>query len=168
MGTNGITKSTIIWIVIVVIIVAGFMIFNVLNKEGKVEYFLTTANAEAESTLFNNYTEFQKFIDGKNIKDTMENRATYKKLSFSEKYNEEFFKENKLAVVVVYEDTTKDYIYSIDKVAYNEDKTEATITYTYKYDTFADTLSDTWYDYMFVDLDNTVEHVNFVRNTDSE
>ena len=38
MGTNGITKSTIIWIVIVVIIVAGFMIFNVLNKEGKVIY----------------------------------------------------------------------------------------------------------------------------------
>ena len=61
----------------------------------------------------------------------------------------------------MYEDTSKDYMYSIDEVVYDSAKKEATIRYTYKYTTYAGTLDRTWYDYMFVELDKNVEHVIF-------
>ena len=163
-SNSSIIKSTLIIIAIVVIVVITALCFKILKKEKKVEYNLTTSNIQAENTLFKDYKTFKKFSDNKKMEDIMTNKVTFKKNSLNETYTEEFFKNKRLALVAVYEDTSKDYIYSIDDLTYNEDKTEATITYTYKVGTFADVLSSTWYNYMFVELENTVEHVNFVRN----
>lgn len=168
MENSGSKKTTIITIVIIVIIALLVLYFAVFNKEKKVEYYLTTASSEAENTLFKDYQSFKKFYDKtKKLNDTLTNQATFKKSSLSETYTEEFFENKRLALVAVYDDTSKDYMYSIDKVEYNSDKTEATITYTYKFGTFADVLSQTWYDYMFVELENTVETVNFVKDNNS-
>lgn len=167
MKSNGLNKSTIIWIVVIIIVVIGFIVFSILNQDKKTEYFLTKAKEEAESTLFNNYAEFKKFIDKRDIEDSLENKATYKKESLEAKFTEEYFNDKKLAVIAVYEDTSKDYIYSIDEVIYNKDKTEATIKYTYVIGTFADVLSQKWYNYMFVELENTVEHVTFEKDNSS-
>ncbi len=162
MENNGeMKKSTIIAIAIIAVIIIIVLCCTVFKKESKVEYNLTKSLVSAENTFFEDYKSFKKFADSKKIEDTMTNKVTFKKLSFNETYTEEFFNDKKLAVVVVYEDTSKDYMYSIDKLEYNDDKTEVTIKYTYKYGTFADVLSSTWYDYMFVELPNTVEHVNF-------
>lgn len=164
MGDNGLKKTTIIVIVVIVIIAIIALYFGIFKKDAKTEYNLTTANSAAENTLFKDYASFNKFISKvSGLDDTMVNKVTFKKSSLSETYTEEFFKENKLALVAVYEDTSKDYMYAIDKVEYNSDKTQATITYTYKYGTFADVLSKTWYDYMFVELEDTVESVIFQR-----
>lgn len=168
MENNGSKKTTIIAIVVIVIAVLLVLYFAVFNKEKKVEYYLTTASTEADNTFFKDYQSFKKFYDKtKNLDDTLVNKATFKKSSLSETYTEEFFENKRLALVAVYEDTSKDYMYSVDKVEYNSDKTEATITYTYKFGTFADVLSSTWYDYMFVELENTVETVNFVKDNNS-
>lgn len=164
MENNESKKTTIIIIAVIVIIAILALYFTVLKKDKKIEYTLTTASSSAENTLFKDYQSFNKFISKVGgLEDTMTNKVTFKKSSLSETYTEEFFKEKRLALVAVYEDTSKDYMYSIDKVEYNSDKTEATITYTYKYGTFADVLSRTWYDYMFVELENTVENVIFQK-----
>lgn len=162
MGINGeMKKSTIIAIVVIVILAIVILKCTVFKKPAKVEYNLTKSLTSYENTFFKDYASFRKFADSKNIEDTMTNKVTFKKSSFAETYTEEFFEDKKLAVVVVYEDTSKDYMYSIDKLEYNDNKTEVTIKYTYKYGTFADVLSSTWYDYMFVELPKSVEHVNF-------
>ncbi len=161
MGNSGSNKKTIIIILLIIIVVIGVLYFTVLKKDSKVEYNLTTSGSKAENTLFKDYNSYKKFIDKNNVKDEITNGVTFKKSTLSETYTEDFFENKKLAVVVVYEDTSKDYMYSIDTIEYNSDKTEATIGYTYKYETFADVLSNTWYDYMFVELEDTVEHVVF-------
>ncbi len=170
MGNNGgMKKSTVIAIAVIAVIVIIILSCTVFKKEAKVEYNLTTSGVSAENTFFKDYKSFKKFADTKKVEDTMTNKVTFKKSSFAETYNEEFFNDKKLAVVVVYEDTSKDYMYSIDKLEYNDNKTEVTIKYTYKYGTFADVLSSTWYNYMFVELPSTVEHVNFqVENNNTE
>lgn len=161
---NNVSKKTIIIIVAIILIAVLALYFLVFKKDAKVEYNLTTAQSSAENTLFKDYQSFNKFISKvSGLDDTMTNKATFKKSSLAETYTEDFFKDKKLALVAVYEDTSKDYMYSIDKVEYNSNKTEATITYTYKFGTFADVLSQTWYDYMFVELEDTVENVIFQR-----
>lgn len=168
MGNNSSKKTMIIAIVIIVLVAILVLYFGIFAKEKKVEYYLTTSNSEANNTFFEDYQSFKKFYDkNKGIEDTLTNKVTFKKTSLSETFTEEFFENKKLALVAVYEDTSKDYMYSIDKLEYNSDKTEATITYTYKYGTFADVLSSTWYDYMFVELDSSVEKVNFVKDNNS-
>lgn len=165
MGNNGgMKKSTIIAIAVIAVIVIIILCCTVFKKESKVEYNLTKSLVSSENTFFKDYKSFKKFADSKKIEDTMTNKVTFKKSSFAETYTEEFFNDKKLAVVVVYEDTSKDYMYSIDKLEYNDDKTEVTIKYTYKYGTFADVLSSTWYNYMFVELPSSVEHVNFQKD----
>lgn len=166
MGNEKNKKLIIALLVVVVLILIIYLVF--FNKEKKVEYYLTTSSTQVENTFFKDYKSFKKFYDkASNLEDTLTNKADFKKSSLAETFTEDFFNDNRLALVAVYEDTSKDYMYSIDKVEYNSDKTEATITYTYKYGTFADVLSRTWYDYMFVKLPSTVETVNFVKDNNS-
>ncbi len=161
MENNGGNTKKIVIIVVILLVVLGILYFTVFNKKSKVEYNLTTSSSAAQSTLFNDYNSFKKFIQKNNVNENIENKVTFKKSTLDEKYTEEFFNDKKLAVVVVYEDTSKDYMYSIDEVVYDSAKKEATIRYTYKYTTYAGTLDRTWYDYMFVELDKNVEHVIF-------
>ena len=88
----------------------------------------------------------------------------YKKVNFSEQYNEEYFKEKKLAVIAVYEDDSKEYIHSVDSITYNSSKTEATINYTYKDDIYMGTLGNTWYTIMLVEIEPSVTTVNFINS----
>ena len=66
-------------------------------------------------------------------------------------------------MIVLYEDDSKDYLYTIDDVVYNEARTDVTIEYTYKHDGYAGTLDTAWYNYIFIELDSTVENVEFVH-----
>lgn len=167
MENKGMKKSTIIIIAIIAIAAIVILSLTVFKEKEPAEYYVTSAHDAAEPTLFKDYASFKKFINKKSIDDTMTNKVTFKKSSFSETFTEEFFANKRLAVIPVYEDTSKEYIYSVDEVIYNSDKTEVTIKYTYKIGTFADVLSSTWYNYMFVELENTVEHVEFVKDNGS-
>lgn len=163
MENEGMKKSTIIIIGVIAVIVIAVLFLFVFKKNEPVEYYITTSSTKADNTLISDYRTFSKMLKNNGIKDEITNKITFKKGSLEETFSEEFFKNKKLGLVCVYEDTSKDYTYSIDSVTYNEDKTEATITYTYTIGTFADVLSNTWYNYMFVELENTVENVQFVR-----
>ncbi len=161
MENNGTSKKTIIIIALIVVVAIGILYFTVLRKPKKVEYNVTKSSASADNTLIKDYDSFEKFIEKNKVEDAITNEVTFKKSTLTETYTEDFFKENSLAVVVLYEDTSKDYIHSIDTLEYNSGKTEATIGYTYKFETLAGSLSDKWYVYMFVALDKNVEHVAF-------
>ena len=99
------------------------------------------------------------------LNETMSSSTTYEKHNILEYFNEEYFNENKkVAVLVIYEDNSKEFIYGINDVIYNEDRTEVTVDYHYKIGTFADTFANTWHNYMFIELEPTVQNVNFVLN----
>ena len=87
--------------------------------------------------------------------------VNYKKYSPEERYSEEFFKENKLAIIGVNEDTSCEYFHQINEVTYENGKTSAKISYAAKKGSYAGTLSRTWTAYMIVELPNTVTSVNF-------
>ena len=161
-------KAEIIIIAIVAVIIIGVVVYlNIANKKEPIVYGIAEASGSASNTFIEDSKTLKRFITKSSLNDEI--TIDYKKYSIKERYNEEFFNDNKLAVVVVYEDTSKDYMYSFDKLEYNDNKTEVTIKYTYKYGTFADVLSSTWYNYMFVELPSTVEHVNFqVENNNTE
>lgn len=165
-GRNKVKQNIIAGIVIIVL-VAGFAVFNILTQKQPVEYFLVTGMKNYESSLIEEYRILKNMVKDCGLKENITSSETYEKHNILEYFNEEYFTNKKVAVVVVYEDNSKDYVYSVDDVIYNDARTEATIKYTYKVGTFADTFATTWYNYMFVELDPTVENVNFVLDNSS-
>lgn len=157
-------KQNIIAGIVIIALVACFAIFNILTEKKPVEYFSVMGIKTTESALIDEYRVLKKITKDKQLKEDMSSSITYEKHNILEYFNEEYFKNKKVGMVVVYEDNTKDYEYSIDEVIYNEDKTEATIKYTYKVGTYLDTFVATWNTYMFVELEPTVENVKFVSN----
>ena len=163
MENEGMKKSTLIIIGVIAVIVIAILFLFVFRKDEPVEYYITTSGTKVENTLIEDYKTFAKMLKNNGINDEIKNKITFKKVSLEETFKQDLFNNKKLALVCVYEDTSKDYTYSIDSVTYNEDKTVATVNYTYMIGTFADVLSNTWYNYMFVELENSVEKVEFVR-----
>ncbi len=163
MSENGIAKSSIIIIVVVAIIAICACSFLVLNQEEPVEYFTVEAPRKSSNALIEEYRIIKKLVRESSITDEMQSSLDFTKYGILDRFNEEYFENKKVAVVVLYEDTTKDYTYSIDKVEYNEARTEATIHYTNKIGGYAGPMNGAWYNYMFVELDKTVENVNFVK-----
>ena len=161
-------KQNIIAGIVIIVLVAGFAIFNILSQKEPVEYFTVTGTKDYGNTLIGEYRIFKNMVKDCGLKETMSSSTTYKKYNILEYFNEEYFTNKKVAFVIVYEDNSKDYLYSINDVVYNDNKTEATISYTYKVGTFADTFANTWYDYMFVELEPTVENVNFVLDNNTK
>lgn len=159
-------KQNIIAGIVIIVLVAGFAIFNILSQKEPVEYFSVTGQKNYGNALIDEYRILKNMVKDCGLKESMSSSTTYKRHNILEYFNEEYFTNKKVAVVVLYEDNSKDYLYGINDVVYNEDKTEVTITYTYKIGTFADTFANTWYDYMFVELESTVENVNFVLDND--
>ena len=161
-------KHNIIAGIVIIVLVACFAIFNILTEKQPVEYYTTTGIKDYGSALVEEHRIFKNMVKDCMLKETMSNSISYERENVIEYFNEEYFANKKLAVLPVYEDNSKEYIYSIDDVSYNEDKTEVTITYTYKVGTYADTFASTWYNYMFVELEPTVQDVNFVIDNNSE
>lgn len=155
-------KHNLIAGIVIILLVAGFAIFNIVTDKKPVEYFLVTGFSSYDNSLIEDHRTFKNMVKKNGLKETMSNSITFEKENVLEYFNEEYFQNKKIAAVVVYEDNSKDYMYGITDVTYNEDKTEATITYYYKVGTFADTFANIWHNYMFVEMDSTVKDVKFV------
>ncbi len=159
-------KQNIIAGVVIILLVASFAIFNIVTQKEPVEYFNVVGRKSYENSIIDEYRVLKNLVKNCELKDEMSSSITYEKHNILEYFNEEYFQNKKVAVLVLYEDNSKDYIYGINDVIYNDEKTEVTIDYHYKIGTFADTFASTWNNYMFVELESTVENVNFVLNND--
>ena len=161
-------KQNLIAGIVIIVLVTGFAVFNILTQKQPVEYYKTTGIKEYGNVLIDNNKTLKKVVKDYSLKTSMTNSKTFEKKEILDYFNEDYFENKKLAIVTLYEDNSKEYIYSIDSLKYNEDKTEATITYTYKVGTFADTFATTWYNYLFVELEKTVTNVNFVLDNNNQ
>lgn len=158
-------KQNIIAGIIIILLVAGFAIFNIVTQKEPVEYFKTVGQKTYENGIIDEYRILKNLVKNSVLNETMSSSTTYEKYDILEYFNEEYFNQNKkVAVLVIYEDNSKEFIYGINDVIYNEDRTEVTVDYHYKIGTFADTFANTWHNYMFVELEPTVQNVNFVLN----
>lgn len=160
-------KHNLIAGIVIILLVAGFAIFNIVTDKKPVEYFLVTGFSSYDNSLIEDHRTFKNMVKKNGLKETMSNSITFEKENVLEYFNEEYFQNKKVAVLVVYEDNAKEYIYGINEVVYNNDKTEVTINYHYKVGTFADTYANTWNNFMFVELEPTVQNANFVLDNSS-
>lgn len=164
---KGLSAEVIIIAIVVVVAIVAIIYFSLSNKKEEFVYGVAEASSESQNTLIEDYKSYKRLISKAGVDDEI--TIDYKKSSMKERYTEEFFNTKKLAVIVVSEDTSKDYFYKVTDVKYNEDRTQATITYVYKAEGYTGTLSRSWFDYMFVELDGTVTTVNFaVDNSEGE
>lgn len=163
MSDKGLAKSSIIIIVVLLIAVIGVVFFVLTNKEERVEYFQLKGYKKCDGVLIEDYKTFSKLAKEANLDTEMTSSVTYNRHVVLDYFNESYFNSKKLAAIATYEDTSKNYIYSIDEVIYNEERTSVTIKYTDKTDGYSGTLGSTWQNYMFVELEPTVTSVNFVK-----
>lgn len=161
MGNKkGLSAEAIIIVIVAIIVIIAIACFKMVNKKEEFTYGTVEASESAPNTFIEDYKSYRRFISKVGVNDEI--TINYKKYSMQEKYKEEFFNKKKLAVIVVSEDTSRNYIRDIIDVTYNNDRTEATIKYEYKIAGYAGTLSRSWQTCMVVELDNTVTNVNFV------
>jgi hypothetical protein len=159
-------KAEIIIIAIITIIIIGVVIyFNIANKKEPIIYGVAEASGTVSNTFIEDSKSLKKFISKSSLNDEI--TIDYKKYSVKERYNEEFFKAKKLAIVAVSEDTSKEYIHDITDLIYNEERTDATVKYIYKTDGYKGKFSRSWVTCMIVEVDNTVTNVNFVLDNSS-
>lgn len=157
---KGLSAETIIILVVSIIVVIAIVGFKMANKKEEFTYGTVEASESAPNTFIEDYKSYRRFISKVGADDEI--TINYKKYSMQDKYKEDFFNKKKLAVIVVSEDTSRNYIRDILDVTYNNDRTEATIRYEYKIAGYAGTLSRSWKTCMIVEVDNTVTNVNFV------
>ena len=134
-------------------------------KEDVTQWYLTKCGTSISNTFIEDYEGYAKFLKttGLNEENKITDMVDYSKTVMMDVFSEEYFKEKKLVIIPAYEDTTKTYIYLVDKINYNKDKTEATIVYTYDVGSYAGTMANSWYNYMMVEVENTVTKVDFER-----
>lgn len=162
-GRKKISAEAII-IVIVLIIIIAVVVHIQLNKKEPIVYGTVEAGSRIENMFINDYKTYKRFLARANIKDTLV--MNYKQYSVKERYTEEFFENNKLAIITVSEDDSKEFIHDISDVIYNEERTEVTIKYVAKTDGYAGQLTRSWNISMIVELEPTVINVNFVLDND--
>lgn len=156
-------KQNIILGILIIVLVTGFALYNKMNEKEPVDYFRVTGLRSEENGVIEEYRILKKIVTESKLKDDMVNSITFGKENILEYFDKEYFENKKLAMIVLYEDDSKDYLYTIDDVVYNEARTDVTIEYTYKHDGYAGTLDTAWYNYIFIELDSTVENVEFVH-----
>ena len=161
MSEKGLAKSAMVIIVVLVVVAIGAFVF--LNKEERLEYFNLKGYSRCTGVIFDNYKDFSKFAQKTSLNKEMVSSTTYERHVVLDYFNEEFFTNKKIAVISTYADTSKEYIYTIDEIIYNETKTSATINYTDKVGGYAGTLDTSWENYMIVEIEPTVTEVNFVK-----
>ena len=159
MEADNSKKILIIGIAIIAVII---VILLLINKKPDLTYTIGTCDKGTDGILISSKKELDDLNKKISIKENLETNK-YKKATLSERYNDEFFNEKKLAAVAVYEDDSKEYIHSIDEVRYDSSKTTATIKYTSKEDIYLGTLGNTWYTIMLVELDPKTTTVNFIN-----
>lgn len=163
MSEKGIAKSNLI-VIIAIIAVVIIVCFVMFKPKEKLEYYEAVGSSSYKGTLIEEYRIFKKMYKESGISNDMISSTTYTKYDILEHFNENYFSSKKVAVIAIYEDDAKEYIYSINDVIYNEDRTEVTIKYTDKEGGYLGTLGNVWYNYLFVELDGTVNSVNFVED----
>lgn len=156
-------KQNIITGIVIIALVAAFALVQKITEKKPIEYFEVKGYVSRENTFIQDYQSMKKFLKEINIQNEMTSSKTFEKFNISEYFNEEYFVDKKVAVVILYEDDSKGYIHSIDDVVYDKNKTNATVNYTYKSDRYVGQLKQTWRTYMFVEVDGTVENVSFIR-----
>ena len=161
METGDSKKTIIIGIIIIAVIVA---ILLIINKKTELSYTIGRSDEGTEGILISSKKELDTLNKKISINDALETNK-YKKATLSDRYNDYFFNEKKLAVIAVYEDDSKEYIHSIDEVKYSSDKTSATINYTYKPDIYLGPLGNTWYTIMLVEIEPEVTSVDFINTS---
>lgn len=164
MNEKGIVKSNIICIALVVVVSIIVLFFVLGNKNKEVEYFSAKGNKATAQILIKDTKELNKLIKDLGGDFELTSSTTYSKYMLSERYNENYFLNGKIAIISLYEDDSKGYIQTIDEIVYNETRTEATINYTDRTDGYAaGRLSQTWFNYFIVELEPTVTQINFVK-----
>lgn len=164
MSEKGVAKSNIIIIAIIVIAAIGVLFFVMGNKNDEIEYFYGKGNKAVGQLLVEDSKELSKLIKDIGGDFELTNSTTYNKYMLSERYNENYFANGKVAIISLYEDDSKGYIQTIDEIIYNEARTEVIINYTDRTDGYAaGRLSQTWFNYFIVELEPTVTQVNFVK-----
>lgn len=162
MENNRIVPIVVIVAIAIIAIVAILFISKSTKGNVEIEYFAGIVNKEFENKLINNYTELRKFTKELSLETIRKDHQNYNVL---ETFNEEFFKTKKIAVIGIYEDNTSDYVYQVNKINYNEDKTVAIIEYTNRFSGYNGSLASSWINCLMVELDGTVTNVNFVEVT---
>lgn len=161
MSEKGMAKSTMI--IVLLLIVVGIVAFMFLGKEERLEYFHFKGYSGCDGLLIEDYKTFSKLATSSRFNKEMVSSTTYERHVVLDYFNEEYFTNKKIAVISTYEDTSKEYLYSIDEVIYNDTKTAATINYTDKIGGYAGTLDTSWENFMIVELEPTVTEVKFVK-----
>lgn len=156
-------KLNIIIIAIALVAVVAVLFFVMSNQTKELEFFKTKGTKSLTGTLVEDIKMLNTLIKERGINDEITSSTTYNKYSLSERYNDEYFKTGKIAIIALYEDDSKGYIQSIDEIIYNEDRTSVTINYTDRNDGYAGRLSQTWYNYFLVELESTVTEINYVK-----
>lgn len=157
---NKLEKIIIIVVVIALLIVA---IYFALNSGNKYVYY-RTKSGQGANTLIEDIKTLQKTASNTGIGLELEKVGDYSKLNMESIFNEEYFTTKKVALIYTYEDTSKSYMYSVDDVKYNKDKTVATIYYTDKAGEYVGPFKNSWYNCMLIELEGTVTDVSFVKN----
>lgn len=160
-------KTEKIIIIVAVVVAICILIYMAIAKNaGKYVYYLTKSGQGTSNELIEDYDTFNKRVSSLGIEERLENKIDFSKSNISEIFTEEYFNDKKVAIISTHEDTTKSYMYSVDKVEYNSDKTTATIYYTDKAGEYLGPLKNSWYNYMLVEVAGTVTNVDFVKNAE--
>ena len=114
------TSEKIIIVVVAIVAIVVIVYFGFLKNENKFVYY-TVKGSTSTRELIENYKDFDKLAKEAKLKDEITNAIDFSKSELLDTFNEEYFTNKKVAVISAYEDTSRAYMYSIDKLEYNSD-----------------------------------------------
>lgn len=159
---NKIVKILVI-LGLIAIAIVGIIFMSKGKNKSSIEYYTGKASKEFEDRFIKDYKEMKKFSREITLSAL---KKDYQDFNANELFNEEYFDTKKLAIISIYEDNTAVYEYHIDKIIYNADRTLVTIEYTNKNSGYGGSLSSSWVNCMILELDSTVNDVNFIEITE--
>ncbi len=161
---GGVKKEYIIIAVVVValllaVIISKLSVVNIIVGVGK-------GHKGHDNCLISTYEEFTTFAEETDLESSME--IDLKRKDYTTYYNEDFFKKHKLVAIINHEDTSREFIHSVDDLSYADGKKTANVTYTHREAGYAGSLGNAWYNIMLVEVDPKVEKVNFNSSSNAE
>ena len=108
------TSEKIIIVVVAIVAIVVIVYFGFLKNENKFVYY-TVKGSTSTRELIENYKDFDKLAKEAKLKDEITNAIDFSKSELLDTFNEEYFTNKKVAVISAYEDTSRAYMYSIDK-----------------------------------------------------
>ena len=161
MEKNKIMPIIVIIVIAVIAIVAIVLLNNTSKENNGLNYYVATINKDFDNKLIKNYSDFRKFTRELSITEMKKNYQNYDAL---EVFNEEYFNTNKVAVLGITEDNASNYVYEINSVDYNEDKTKVTINYTLDVSGYNGSVTSSWINCFIIEVEGTVTSVEFVNS----